>query len=172
MYCAMIATMPELAAIRVVPVTPDLHAALLPLHVTPPQRDYVGDIAISLADAAGSTRSTPMAILRGSTPVGYYRIEANAGTVCGRDFDQHAVGLRSFFIDHRWQRQGLASQALAALVTDLSTRHPAARLLVLLVNCRNLAALRLYLRAHFVDTGELYHGGRAGPQHLLWRALP
>ena len=168
----MIATMHELPAIRVVPVTPELHPALLQLCVTTPQRDFVGDIATSLGDSAGCTSSAPMAILRGDTPVGYYRIEANAGSVCGRDFDRPTIGLRSFFIDHRWQRQGLASQALTALVADLSLRHPTARLLILLVNCRNLPALRLYLRAHFVDTGELYHGGRAGPQHLLWRALP
>ncbi|GGY35516.1 hypothetical protein GCM10008098_30830 [Rhodanobacter panaciterrae] len=45
-------------------------------------------------------------------------------------------------------------------------------LLVLTVNHNNHAALRLYLRAGFHDSGELYHGGRSGPQHLLLRAPP
>lgn len=168
----MIATMHELPAIRVIPATSEWRSALLSLRVTASQRDFVGDIAPSLSDADNCPGSTPMAILRNDEPVGYYRIEMNAGSVIARDFDRPALGLRSFFIDHRWQGRGLALQALTALIDDLAVRHPEARLLVLLVNCRNLGALRLYLRARFVDTGELYHGGRSGPQHLLWRALP
>jgi GNAT superfamily N-acetyltransferase len=164
--------MPDRAAIRVAPVSPAWRDALLALRVTVPQRDFVSDIGPSLVDAEHCPGSTPMAILHGRIPVGYYRIEADARSVTGRDFGQPALGLRSFFIDHRWQGQGLATRALHALIADLVRCHPQARLLVLLVNCRNLTALRLYLRARFVDTGELYHGGRSGPQHLLWRALP
>jgi RimJ/RimL family protein N-acetyltransferase len=164
--------MEKSAAIRVMPVMPEWRAALLQLRVTAPQRDFVSDIAPSLDDAERCPGSTPMVILRNEEPIGYYRIEIHAASIAERDYDRPALGLRSFFIDHRWQGQGLASQALAAAIDDLSTRHPQAQLLVLLVNCRNLAALRLYLRVHFVDTGQLYHGGRAGPQHLLWRELP
>jgi hypothetical protein len=47
-----------------------------------------------------------------------------------------------------------------------------ARRLVLTVNCDNAGALTLYRRTHFVDSGELYHGGRSGPRHLLWHGLP
>jgi RimJ/RimL family protein N-acetyltransferase len=159
-------------AIRVTPVTPELRPALLQLRVTAPQRDFVSDIAPSLEDAEHCPGSTPMVILRNEEPVGYYRIEISAGSIVERDYDRPALGLRSFFVDYRWQGQGLASRALTAVIDDLSRRHPQAQLLVLLVNCRNLTALRLYLRAHFVDTGQLYHGGRAGPQHLLWRDLP
>jgi GNAT superfamily N-acetyltransferase len=168
----MIATMDNSPIIRVAPVTPDVRLALLQLRVTGPQRDFVSDIAPSLEDAERCPGSTPMVILRDAEPVGYYRIEESATTIAGREYDVPALGLRSFFIDHRWQGQGLASRALTAVIEDISGRHPQARLLVLLVNCRNLTALRLYLRARFVDTGELYHGGRSGPQHLLWRALP
>ncbi|RDS81320.1 GNAT family N-acetyltransferase [Dyella psychrodurans] len=164
--------MPDLPAIRVVPVTPEWRHALLQLRVTAPQRDFVSDIEPSLSDAENCPGSEPMAILYNEEPVGYYRIEAHAGSLADRDFDRPAVGLRSFFIDHRWQGRGLATQALSALTADLGVRYPDARMVVLLVNCRNLAALRLYLRACFVDTGELYHGGRSGPQHLLWRTLP
>ncbi|HTV85076.1 MAG TPA: GNAT family N-acetyltransferase [Dyella sp.] len=164
--------MPDRAAIRVVPVSPPWRDALLSLRVTAPQRDFVSDIEPSLIDAERCQGSTPMAILRGEVPVGYYRIEAQARSLADCDFDRPAVGLRSFFIDYRWQGQGLATQALQALIGDLAGRHPEAQLLVLLTHGRNLPALRLYLRAGFVDTGQLYHGGRSGPQHLLWRALP
>jgi GNAT superfamily N-acetyltransferase len=158
-------------AICVAPVTPELRPALLQLRVTAPQRDFVSDIAPSLDDAERCPGSEPMAILRHGQPVGYYRIERDAASIVEHDYDRPTLGLRSFFIDHRWQGQGIASQALAAVVDDIRLRHPDARLLLLLVNCRNLPALRLYLRAHFVDTGQLYHGGRSGPQHLLWREL-
>jgi RimJ/RimL family protein N-acetyltransferase len=164
--------MPDRAAIRVVPVSPEWRDALLSLRVTEPQRDFVSDIEPSLSDAERCPGSTPMAILCGEIPVGYYRIEAHARSLTGRDFDRPALGLRSFFIDHRWQGRGVATRALQVLIADLDKRYPEARLLVLLVNDRNLAAVRLYLRACFVDTGELYHGGRSGPQHLLWRTLP
>ena len=58
-----------------------------------------------------------------------------------------------------------------ALCDDLQRRHPQRRLLVLMVNCRNRAAVAAYRKAGFVDTGELHRGGRAGPQHLMLRGL-
>ena len=44
-------------------------------------------------------------------------------------------------------------------------------LLVLMVNCRNRAAVAAYKKAGFIDTGELHAGGRAGPQHLMLHGL-
>lgn len=158
--------------LRVVPVDENLRPALLRLRVHPAQRDYVGAIADLLADAAQCPASEPMAILRGGAPVGYYRIEPNARGVAGRNPGTPALGLRSFFIDAGWQGRGLARRALQLMFADLARRHPRARLLALTVNCRNDAARRLYLGSGFVDGGELYHGGPAGPQHLLWRPLP
>ena len=164
--------MPERPAIRVVPVDLELRPALLRLRVLPTQLDYVGAIDSLLADATLCPGSEPMAILHGDTPVGYYRIEANARSVAGHDFKVPAGGLRTFLIDADWQGRGIATVALTALVVDLVMRHPVARLLVLTVNRNNHAALQLYRRAGFHDSGELYHGGRSGRQHLLLRALP
>lgn len=163
---------PDDSSIRVAPVDPALRPALLGLGVLPAQRDWVRVIEDLLADVALCPGSEPMAILRGDTPVGYYRIEPNARSVAGRDFAVPALGLRAFFIDARSQGRGLGTQALAALVADVTERHAQARLLVLTVNCDNHVALQLYLRAGFTDSGELYHGGRSGPQHLLTRVLP
>jgi GNAT superfamily N-acetyltransferase len=163
---------PERPAIRVTPIDLELRPALLRLHVLLTQLDDVGAIGNLLADAALCPGSEPMAILHGDTPVGYYCIEANTRSVARRDFAVPALGLRAFFIGADWQGHGFGTLALAALITDLAERHPPARLLVLTVNCNNHAALRLYLRAGFHDSGELYHGGRSGPQHLLLRALP
>lgn len=158
--------------IRVAPMDARLHPALLRLRVLPAQRDWVGAIADLLADVALCPASEPMAILRGDTPVGYYRVEPNARSVTGRDFELPSLGLRAFFIDAHWQGQGLGRQALAALLADLAARRPQARQLVLTVDRDNRAALQLYRHAGFNDSGELYHGGRSGPQHLLLRTLP
>ena len=164
--------MPEHPAIRVAPVDLELRPALLRLRVLPAQRDDVSAIGNLLADVALCPGSEPMAILHGDTPVGYYRIEPNARSVAKHDFVVPALALRAFFIDTNWQGRGFGTRALAALISDLAERHPLARLLVLTVNRNNHAALRLYRRAGFHDSGELYHGGRSGPQHLLLRVLP
>lgn len=164
--------MSETSSIRVAPVTPSLRPGVLALRVHAEQYAFVSPVDASLADAEQSPGSTPMAILHGDDPVGFYRIEHHASVVADRAFDVPALGLRSFFIGSQWQGRGFGAAALVALFADLAVRHPQARLLVLTVNCRNPAALALYRRAGFVDSGQLYHGGRSGPQHLMWRPLP
>ena len=158
--------------VRVVPATAAQHAALLDLRVLPEQRAWVGVIANALADLAQSPGSDSMAIWRDDTLVGHYRIDPHARSIAGHDFPVPTLGLRVFFIDARAQGQGIGSAALQAMFIDLATRYPDARQLALGVSADNAAALRLYTRAGFVDGGELYHGGRAGAQHLLLRPLP
>ncbi|HUH56473.1 MAG TPA: GNAT family N-acetyltransferase [Rhodanobacter sp.] len=164
------ATPPD--ALRVVPVGPSLHRALLHLRVRPAQRDRVGTMTDLLADVTQCPGSEPMAIMCGDAPIGYYRIDPSARSVAGRDFAQPARGLRSLFVDADWQGRGLGARAVALLLEDLAVRHPATRLLVLTVDCDNRNATRMYRHAGFVDSGARYHGGRCGPQQLLLRALP
>ncbi|MGC1550898.1 MAG: GNAT family N-acetyltransferase [Rhodanobacter sp.] len=158
-------------AIRVTPVDASLSAALLNLRVQPTQQNFVGSIVDLLADAAARPSCEAMAILYGENAIGFYRIEPNARSVTGRDFELPTLGLRAFFLDAHWQGQGWGAKALDALLTDLAVRHPQARRLVLTVHACNAPALALYGHAGFVDSGERYHGGHAGPQHLLWRDL-
>ncbi len=158
--------------IRVVPANDSLQAALLQLGVSGSQEAYVGQIDNLLADAASCPDAEPMAICLGDEPVGYYRVDPHPRSVAGRDFDVPALGLRAFFIDTRWQGRGLGTLALTALLEDVIERHGDARLLVLTVNLSNHAAIQLYQRAGFSQSGELYHGGRAGPQQLMLRTLP
>lgn len=164
--------MPAESAIRVSPVTPALREALLRLHVKPEQADFVSPVAVTLPDAERSHGSTPMAILHGDTPIGYYRIEHDARSITTLVSEGDAVGLRSFQIGAEWQGRHLGTAALDALLTDLAVRHSYACRVMLTVNCRNHAALALYHHAGFVDGDALYHGGRSGPQLLLWRDLP
>jgi RimJ/RimL family protein N-acetyltransferase len=164
--------MQETLDIRVTPADDSLQAALLRLGVSASQQAYVGHIDNLLADVVSCPDAEPMAICLGSEPVGYCRIDPHPRSVAGRDFDVPTLGLRAFFIDTRWQGRGFGSLALAALVGNVIERHVDARLLVLSVNVSNEAAIRMYQRAGFTRSGELYHGGRAGPQHLMLRSLP
>jgi len=164
--------MPDCPDIRVRPVDASLRPALLELVVREEQYDFVGPVAVSLADAEACEGSEPMAILRDGAPIGFYRLEHRPRSIADMDFERATVGLRSFFIDARWQGQGLGARALAAVVADLAQRHPRVRDMVLTVNLRNTAAIALYRRAGFRETGGLYHGGRSGPQHVMLCALP
>ncbi|WP_158881289.1 GNAT family N-acetyltransferase [Rhodanobacter sp. L36] len=164
--------MHEGSLIRVEPVKAWPQPALEALHVSESQRRYVGRVADMLADAAVCPGSEAMTIVHDNTVIGCYRIDDSARSVSGRDFDQPALGLRSFFIDRCWQGRGFGRAAMDALITDAMQRHRYAGLLVLTVHTTNTIALKLYRRAGFTDNGELYHGGHGGPQHLLLRSLP
>lgn len=81
------------------------------------------------------------------------------------------IGFRAYLIDHRQQGQGYGKASMQALKNYLQTEYPTYPAVVLTVNCRNAIARKIYLQAGFVDHGELYHGGQAGPQHILTMSL-
>jgi GNAT superfamily N-acetyltransferase len=171
--CAVTAlSMAEIPLIRVVPVDAVVRPLLLALEVSAHQRDHVGTSADMLADVAACPDSEAMAILYDGRPVGCYRLDADARGVAGRDLDYSARAIRAFLIDARWQHRGVGAAALAALIADVVKRHPDVRLLALSASVDNAVALRMYRRAGFTDSGELYHGGRSGPMHLWLRTLP
>lgn len=164
--------MHKLPAVSVVPVNDTWRPLLLKLAVAPEQHDQIGTMADILADVAACPGSDAMVIVHGDEPVGFYRLDPHARSVAGHDLDVPALGLRTFFIDVRWQRRGIGSAALVALIAAAIERHRGARLLALTVSVGNAAAMQMYRRAGFIDGGELYHGGRCGPMRLLLRTLP
>ncbi|WP_158635226.1 GNAT family N-acetyltransferase [Luteimonas cucumeris] len=167
--------MSDPAGLRVAPVTSALAAQVRELRVAPGQQLFVGDVAFNLADAQRSPHSDAMAILMrdaqsGEVVIGFYRLDYTA-TIVARKPIAGSVGLRAFLIDHRHQGLGLGTRALEACCADLRRRHPQRLLLALNVDCSNRSAIRAYRKAGFVDSGELYAGGRAGPQQLMLRSL-
>jgi len=157
--------------LHVLPVTADNADAVRALRVAPEQYPYVGDVAFNLAQAEADPGSDAMAIRVGATIVGFYRLDYRPGIVAWKPLCGASVGLRAFMLDRDWQGRGLGTLAITACCEDLQRRHPERKLLALNVNCRNRAAINAYRKAGFVDTGEFYFGGRAGPQHLLVRKL-
>ena len=158
--------------VNVAPVTPATCDAVRALQVGPGQGAYAGDAAFNLASAQGDPKSEAMAVLADDVVVGFYRLDFARNAIIGRELGAPSVGLRAFLIDARQQGRGIGQRAAAAMCEDVRQRHPQRRLLLLLVHCRNLAGIAVYRKAGFIDTGELFGGGRAGPQHLMLRSLP
>lgn len=160
-----------LSPVRVAPVDDTTAGAVRSLQITHDQTPYVGDIGFNLADSQRDPLSEAMAVLAGDAVVGFYRLDFAPTAIAGREFAQPHVGLRALVIDQAQQGHGVGAQAMAACCDDLRRRHPQRQLLVLTVNCGNLPAIAMYRKAGFIDTGELYHGGSAGPQHLMLHRL-
>jgi RimJ/RimL family protein N-acetyltransferase len=141
------------------------------LRVAPEQHRYVGDTAFNLGDTLRDSRSEAMAVVADGAVVGFYRLDFSPNAVVGRSLGVPSVGLRAFVIGQDLQGRGYGAGAMAACCQDLRRRHPDRALLVLTVNCSNHSAIATYLKAGFTDTGELFHGGSAGPQHVLLHSL-
>ncbi|MGO1073803.1 GNAT family N-acetyltransferase [Lysobacter sp. CA199] len=148
-------------------VSPMLAPAVRALQVAPEQLQFVGDTAYNLDQTRLDPNSEAMAVLAGERVVGFYRLDFSVAAIAGRPLGEPSVGLRAYVIDRREQGRGYGSAAMLACAEDLRRRYPDRRLLALTVNVRNRSAYGAYLKAGFADTGELYHGGSAGPQHLM-----
>jgi GNAT superfamily N-acetyltransferase len=157
--------------VRVVPVTAETRAAVLALAVQPDQLPFVGRTVDSLADVAVCQGSEALALLLDEVVIGYVRIDRAATALGDHPLAEGAVALRSFLIDATRQGEGLGRRALDAIHAWVAGRHPDRERILLTVNVRNEVAVQVYLRAGYRNDGELYHGGLAGPQHVLWRPL-
>jgi RimJ/RimL family protein N-acetyltransferase len=155
--------------VRLAPAGPDLRDRLLRLAARPEQEQFTGRLAETLPAAEVDPDREPVAILEDGEPVGFFVLHRGpgAGVLAPAPRD---VLLRAFLVDAAAQGRGIATRALAALPDFVADHLPGARRIVLSVNVRNPVAIRTYKRAGFADSGALYHGGAAGPQHVfeLW----
>ena len=110
------------------------------------------------------------AVIDGDRAVGFFKIDRNFGTNNGFAHDGE-LGLRAFKIDSAEQRKGFGVAAARGLQDYLPQHYPEAPSVVLTVNLANPAAYTCYRKAGFDDTGELFTGGLAGPQHIMRKAL-
>jgi ribosomal protein S18 acetylase RimI-like enzyme len=67
-------------------------------------------------------------------------------------------------IDKKYQKQGIGSRLLKHAISAL---HGKFDCMCLTVNIRNESAKSMYNKCGFDDAGELYSGGKSGPQHIL-----
>ena len=139
------------------------------LSLAPGQAAFVSRPEARLARLQPS--ESAYAILSGAEIVGSLIIDPNYAK--DHDFARPGeAGLRSVVIDAAKQGMELGKAAMAALPDLIAEHHPDVTALVLTVNCRNPVARPVYLKAGFQDAGEIYHGGRSGPQYVLRLPLP
>ena len=74
---------------------------------------------------------------------------------------------RGFLIDQKHQGKGYGKKAAILLNNYILENYPRFKGIVLTVKCKNKAAYNCYKSAGFFDTNELYHGGPAGPEHIM-----
>ncbi len=84
---------------------------------------------------------------------------------------KNSIGLRTFAVDQRQQGKGLGTRTVEALLCYLAKHYQTYDFVYLTVNCKNPAAIACYRKGGFEDTGELYLGGQAGPQHVMRRKI-
>ena len=82
-----------------------------------------------------------------------------------------ALGLRTVMVDANRQGMGVGRSLCQMLPAYLAQHYPRACSLWLTVNLRNPGAVRAYVKGGFVDTGEHWLGGDAGPQHIMKMSL-
>ncbi len=136
----------------------------LQISVSDEQLKFVGTIA-EIMDNVTETDHTYV-LLDDSQVVGFFIID----TIYAQKYDfcnLNNLGLRGFLIDHRCQGKGLGKSAVLAIKPFLSANYSDYQNISLTVNCKNAAAYKCYLNGGFTDSGELYKGGPAGPQHIM-----
>lgn len=146
-----------------VPPSGPLREAALRLAPHPEQEQFSGRADQTLPLAERDPARHPYVLLEDGAPVAFLILDETPS-----DADPSAdLLLRGFFVDAAAQGRGVAARAVAALPAVVRRDLPRVRTVVLTVNVRNPAARAVYVRGGFVDAGELYLGGSAGPQHVL-----
>jgi len=83
----------------------------------------------------------------------------------------NCLGLRGLLVDASVQGLGVGSNAIKTFPDYLRSNYGSFDAVYLTVNCKNEIAHHCYDQGGFKDTGELYHGGTAGPQHIMCLSL-
>ncbi|SDE42213.1 GNAT family N-acetyltransferase [Limimaricola pyoseonensis] len=155
---------PRAARVTLAPLDPDHLPVLRALRPLPEQEQFSGTAVTILGDDRAGIEVH--VILAGGAPVGLFKVDRAYED--GRHFaEAGAWGLRGVMIDARHQGRGIGGAAFGQLPGYLRAAYPDLRRIWLTVNCRNPAARQTYLRGGWIDDGTLYHGGAAGPQHVM-----
>jgi len=98
--------------------------------------------------------------------VGFFNIDT--GYASQYEFAyENEIGLRAFFISSEHQGNGYCTGTMKKLPEYLKENYQEYPSICLTVNSKNRAAYQCYLEGGFQDTGDLYYGGSAGPQHIM-----
>ncbi len=145
---------------RIEPPYPQIDVCVLPEQV-----QFIDPVEKAIATMQAT--EVPFLMKEDDMDVGFFTLRPAASDNIEQLRGDDKLTLLSFMIDARQQGKGYASRSLAQLPDLARQSFPYVQSIGLSVNCRNKAAYRLYEKNGFRDIGELYHGGSAGPQHIM-----
>ena len=146
------------------PLKPKMVTALRAVTVRPEQVVFSGQPAEVLDDPAPDMDIH--VVLSDQIVVGMFRIDH--GYYTRYPFaSSDTPGLRTYLIDEGMQGRGISGATCKLLKPYLAEQYPSARAVFLTVNLRNPVARKVYMRGGFVDIGEEWPWGDAGPQNIL-----
>jgi RimJ/RimL family protein N-acetyltransferase len=138
---------------------------VIDVRVLPEQMQFVDPIEKALVTMQPA--EIPFLLRDRDIDVGFFTLRpADSDNIEQLRSDDRVI-LLSFMVDARQQGKGYASRSLVQLPRLAKEIFPYICSIGLSVNCRNTQAYRLYEKNGFRDVGELYHGGCAGPQHIM-----
>lgn len=138
--------------------------AVLALRVKHAQRPFVEPIAETL-EFKEAARENHVIEVDGAI-AGFFQIETE-NLRRFKDASVLELELHEFFIDAGVQGKGIGSYFIQSFSGYTRCAYPDWQTISLSVNCKNLAAYRLYQKGGFIDTGEIWAEGRSGPQHVM-----
>lgn len=144
---------------------PVLHLALLPeqSQFVAPIDQMIGETDPTVDFHVGTVAGEAVAFFKIDRD---YKSKISTAPLDACGFEPNDLGLRGMLVGAQFQGRGYGKAVMAQLKSYLS-RHYQARHVFLTVNCRNLAAIHLYRAGGWEDTGQLYLGGKSGPQHIF-----
>lgn len=152
--------------VMLTPLDDALRPGVQAIQVAPDQVRFGGIPSQTMAGGDRDPARESVVIVRDGIVVGFFQLDTRS--VPGAPAAADIIGLRALAIDRRAQGQGVGTAAMAQLPAYVRERFPRRRFVMLTVNTDNPPAIALYRHAGFVEAGTgIYHGGRAGPQHVL-----
>lgn len=154
--------------LSIAPLSDALLAKALLIRCAPEQSQFV-ETAERIINSRKPSEDIHL-VCRGDDVIGLFKIDR--GYAAEMPFCKEGqLGLRGFVIDVAAQGQGIGRQISAMLGEYLAQGYAGFSSLLLTVNCKNIQAQRAYLKGGFADTGDLFHGGSAGPQHIYRKEI-
>ncbi|UUM31795.1 GNAT family N-acetyltransferase [Vibrio japonicus] len=139
------------------------------LSVDDSQLKYVGTTEEILNNLNGSC--IPHIIKQDCAIVGFFLLDFNYSESYEFVKENSSIGLRAYLIDAKQQGNGYGVKAVMLLPDYVKSHFPDVSKIYLTVNCKNPIAQNCYVKAGFIDNGDLYLGGAAGPQHIMFLNL-
>ncbi len=123
------------------------------------------DYCVNKRNDLNDLLKTIVVIIKQSQAVGFFVLDSGADKLDLTD-NQQSILIRSLSIHPDHQGRGIGTSAMMLVKDFVQQRFPGIDEIVLLVNFRNKSAYHVYVKAGYIDGGQVAVG-TMGPQHVL-----